>query len=170
MSGTFIELLKQSVVKPVHKKGDLIDIANYRPISLLSVFSKVFEKCYLKRLLSFLEKHNIFSQQQHGFRQNRSTETAIFNLVNDILLDINNKQKTAGHFLDFSKALNCIDHNIKLDKMHRYVNRGECLSWVRSYLSNRQQSVILTVSNNIATFVKSHSNFVKYGVLQGSIL
>ena len=112
-----------------------MNIANYRPISLLSVFSKIFEKCFLKCLLSFLNKHNIFSKQQHGFRQNMSTETAIFNLVNDILTEINKKQKTAGLFLDLSKAFDCIDHEKLFEKMYKYGVRGECLNWVRSYLT-----------------------------------
>ena len=93
-----------------------MNIANYRPISLLSVFSKIFEKCFLKCLLSFLNKHNIFSKQQHGFRQNMSTETAIFNLVTDILTEINKKQKTAGLFLDLSKSFDCIDHEKLFEK------------------------------------------------------
>ena len=170
-SGTFPTILKESIVKPVFKKGETMDIANYRPISLLSVFSKIFEKCFLKCLLSFLNKHNILSQQQHGFRQNMSTETAIFNLVNDILADINKKQKTAGLFLDLSKAFDCIDHEKLFEKMYKYGIRGECLSWVRSYLSERHQSVMInTVINNIESSVKSQSKLIKYGVPQGSIL
>ena len=170
-SGTFPKLLKQSIVKPVYKKGEILEIGNYRPISLLSVFSKIFEKCYLKCLLSFLKKHNIFSKQQHGFRHNMSTETAIFNLVNDILADINKKQKTAGLFLDLSKAFDCIDHEKLFTKMYKYGIRGECLDWVRSYLSERRQSVMInTIVNNIETSVKSQSKLIKYGVPQGSIL
>ena len=100
-----------------------------------------------------------------------STETAIFNLVNDILTEINKKQKTAGLFLDLSKAFDCIDHEKLFEKMYKYGVRGECLNWVRSYLTARCQSVVInTVINNIETSVKSQCKLIKYGVPQGSIL
>lgn len=170
--GIFPDILKQSIIRPIFKKGDKHDISNYRPISLLSVYSKIFEKAFLKRLLSFIQKHDIFSKHQHGFRQSLSTESAIFNLINGILDDINKKNKTAGIFLDLTKAFDCVDHDILLKKLQRYGIRGNCLSWLASYLSNRNHTVVLRAfdSNGIETIHKSEKQDVKYGVPQGSIL
>jgi hypothetical protein len=170
-SGTFPNILKSFVVKPVFKKGCKTNIENYRPISLLSVFSKLFEKCYLKRLLSFIHKHQIFSRHQHGFRQNMSTESAIFNLVTGILSDINKNHKTAGIFLDLSKAFDCVEHDVLISKLYKYGIRGNCLEFIKSYLFGRTQSVMLkSIINNTEEISKSNKENVTFGVPQGSIL
>ena len=74
-SGTFPEILKTAIVKPLHKKGNTGEAQNYRSISLLSVFSKIIEKLMYSRLMSFVTKNNILNDTQHGFREGKSTET-----------------------------------------------------------------------------------------------
>jgi exonuclease III len=171
-SGVFPCILKQSVIKPIFKKGDKYDIQNYRPISLLSVFSKVFEKCFLTRLLSFLNQFDILSKYQHGFRQNFSTESAIFHLVSGILDDINKNKKTAGIFLDLTKAFDCVDHAMLLHKLNKYGIRSNCFEFIKSYLLDRSQTVVMKTinKNNTEIICKSKSVNVKFGVPQGSIL
>ena len=74
--GIFPDRLKVAKVKPLHKEGDVHDIQNYRPISLLSVFSKLLEKLMFNRLISFITKNNILMEAENGFRENKSTATA----------------------------------------------------------------------------------------------
>jgi hypothetical protein len=91
-SGTFPEMLKIAVVKPLHKKGDTREIQNYRPISLLSVFSKIIEKLMYIRLMSFITSNDILSDSQHGFREGKSTETAAHTFLENIQQAIDKKR------------------------------------------------------------------------------
>jgi hypothetical protein len=171
MEGKFPTKLKQAIVKPVFKKGPKDDIKNYRPISLLSVFSKIFERAYLSRLISFLECSNILSHSQHGFRKNRSTETAIFDLVDDILNSIDSGKKTAGIFLDLSKAFDTVEHDILFKKLHKYGVRGPCLDWIQSFLCSRSETVEMNyVVNNVSNNYLSNTKEVLYGIGQGTCL
>jgi hypothetical protein len=96
--------LKYSVVKPLFKKGDKKDIKNYRPISLLTYFSKIFEKVIFIRLSKHVKNNYILFIDQYGFRSNSSTEKAMFKLLNDILLALNNKAYVGVIFCDLEKA------------------------------------------------------------------
>jgi hypothetical protein len=90
-TGIFPDRLKFSEMKPIYKKGNKTLINNYRPISLLPVFSKIFEKVMYKRLYYHLISNNILAKEQFGFRCNNSTEIAIYTLCNNILLSLNDK-------------------------------------------------------------------------------
>ena len=89
VNGTFLDRLKYSEIKPIYKKGDKTQIANYRPILLLPVFSKIFEKVLYKRLYNHLLLNNILVKEQFEFRCNTSMEMAIYTLINNILLSLN---------------------------------------------------------------------------------
>jgi retron-type reverse transcriptase len=95
-------------------------MSNYRPISILPVFSKVLEKIVYNRLVAFVKKHNILSQNQHGFWENRSTETACQNFVEFIQKKLDNGQHVIGIFFDLSKTYDVINHEILLDKLDHY--------------------------------------------------
>jgi hypothetical protein len=103
-SGIFPTRLKFSLVKPVFKSRDKHNIANYRPISLLTAFSKVFEKVIYTRLYQHLNQNNILTSDQYGFRNNSTTSMASFKLINEILLAMNNKLTVPGIFCDLEKA------------------------------------------------------------------
>jgi fructose-1,6-bisphosphatase/inositol monophosphatase family enzyme len=90
-TGIFPARLKYSHIKPIFKKGIKTEISNYRPISLLTSFSKVFEKVIYKRLHYHIKGNNILAKEQYGFRNNSSTEIASYNLINNILKAPNNK-------------------------------------------------------------------------------
>ena len=94
----FPNQLKIARVKPLFKKGEKTQINNYRPISLLSGFSKVIEKVFYRRLLSYIKQTDILSDTQYGFRKNKSTETALFTFVNNILKNLDNKRHIIGIF------------------------------------------------------------------------
>ena len=106
--GIYPTKLKLAKVIPIYKNHDPSDPSNYRPISLLSVFNRIFEKIMYYRLKSFLEKKNIFNDSQYGFREKRSTENAILDIINQIKNNMDNKMYSCGIFIDLRKAFNII--------------------------------------------------------------
>ena len=170
-SGIFPNTFKEAIIKPLFKKGDRFNITNYRPISLLSSFAKILEKLFHKRLRNFLTHNNILSSYQHGFRKQKSTDTAIFQFLNDIVASLDNNDIPVGLFLDLSKAFDTVNHHILLRKLEQYGVRGTPLSWITSYLSNRTQRVQIhhTTHNNINNILSSPRR-INCGIPQGSIL
>ena len=119
-------------------------ISNYRPISVLPVFSKVFEKCIYRRLSEFFAKCNILYGNQYGFRASHSTFHALLNFVNKVDNSIDKGEFMIGLFIDLSKAFDTLDHNILLYKLQNYgILRGPILDLLTSYLMNRKQYVIV---------------------------
>ena len=143
------------------KSGANCDLSNYRPIPLLSVISKVFEKLISIRVMSFIEKHSI--PTQYGFRSESSTEFAILDIVSSCYETINDKLFTGLIVIDLKKAFDSVTHSILLQKLEHYGFRGNVFNLFSSYLSNRQQYV--SVNN-----VNFSTQYIKYGVPQGSVL
>ena len=161
--GIFPQKLKIAKVIPLHKGGSRAEVSNYRPISLLSCFSKIFEKIMQARLLEHLKSEKILFDSQYGFRAGHSCEHAILEAQYHIQKALERKQVTALLLLDYSKAFDMVDSSILLRKLEHYGVRGIALSWFRSYLTDREQYV--NVNNCNSTLHK-----LKYGVPQGSIL
>lgn len=168
-SGIYPDSLKFASIQPIFKKGDRGDIQNYRPISLMSVFSKFFEVTMYSRLVGFFKECNLFSQSQHGFLAGKSIDTAIYELTSEIYSTLDNNGIACGIFLDLSRAFDCIDFNILISKLERYGIRGIALEWFKSYLHNRKQIVRLFDSNS-GMHLQSDALGVSMGVPQGSIL
>ena len=161
--GVFPEELKTANVLPLYKADDPMLFNNYRPVSLLTVLSKVFEKIMYNRLLNFLDTYNILFKNQFGFRKNHSTYMATMLLMEGITKSLENSEYVIGIFLDFSKAFDTVDHDILLRKLYHYGIRGNALQWFESYLKNRKQFVTYNG-------VSSDTKLITCGVLQGSIL
>ena len=161
--GIFPDQLKIGKICPIHKQGDKKLIANYRPISILPVFSKVYEKAIYTRLDSFLKSNNILTDNQYGFRKGHSTFMPNQDLYDKISLASQNNEHVIAIFLDLAKAFDTIDHSIMCDKLYYCRVRGTALELFRNYLSNRKQYV----SYNGVT---SRFLDVSLGVPQGSIL
>ena len=139
--GVFPTELKIAIVSPLYKAKDPMFFNNYRPISLLSVFSKILERLMYNRLLKFIDKNNLLNEFQFGFRNNHSTFMALIVLVENLVTALDNGNCAVGLFLDFQKAFDTVDHCILLDKLSLYGVRGIAHDWFYSYLSNRSQSV-----------------------------
>ena len=162
-SGIFPNKLKTAKIIPIYKKGDKHKIDNCRPISLLPSISKIFEKVAHDQLLSYFVKYNILYNSQYGFRKLHSTQHAILELTDRILLDLDVGNTPLGIFLDLSKAFDTLNHPILISKLKYYGLQGNTLKWFRNYLQDRRQYVEINdkKSNIISTNI---------GVPQGSIL
>ena len=140
-SGTFPDCLKVSRVVPLYKGGNELDCSNYRPISILNIFSKILEKVVHKQLYHYFEQNNILDDSQFGFRRNRSTTQALLRHTNYIYESLDNDKLLFSLYLDLRKAFDSVDHEILLGKLSHYGIRGTPLNWFRSYLTNRYQYV-----------------------------
>ena len=159
----FPDTLKTGLVSPIYKKGDPQLLDNYRPISTLPIFSKIFEKLIYTRIYNFLVAKNVLYEKQFGLRRNHSTSHAINYSIKYIADKIEQKKHVIGIFLDLSKAFDTICHEKLLVKLDSYGIRGNCLKLIKNYLLNRKQ---ITKFNN----VKSDSKNIMFGVSQGSVL
>lgn len=169
--GQFPTNLKYSLVKPLFKKGEKDNMNNYRPITLIPVISKIFEKVMYAKISNFITKHSILKDEQFGFRKNKSTSSACFMLTKLITDCLNNKTPIASIFLDMSKAFDFVDHSLLLYKLERYGIRGKALEWIQSYLSTRNQCVeVSSFSGPHKIISRSQYKTNKCGVPQGSIL
>lgn len=162
-SGEFPREMKCSRVSVLFKGGDKNMLGNYRPISIIPVFAKGFEKMLHSRLSNFFTRSDIISDAQFGFRKGRSTELALLRLKEIILENIENRLFTLGLFIDFTKAFDSIDHSTLLLKLEIYGVRGTPLALIKSYLAERSQCVCLGNHH-------SSSLPVSRGVPQGSVL
>ena len=162
-SGIIPLSLKSAKVVPFYKNKNKHDFNNYRPISLTNQFSKVLEKIFYKKIIIFLEKHNIINNSQYGFRKQLNTNDAIFNLQSQITKSINSNKICASIFIDFRKAFDTVNHSILIKKLENIGIRGIPLKWLKNYLSDRSQIVLYNdVYSDIAT--------INCGVPQGTIL
>ena len=163
-SGKVPKCWKKKRVTPVFKKGDTDDVNNYRPISILSVSMKVFEKVVHSQVYDFLIDSKILSENQSGFRNSRSTDTAVI-CVSDFILEQLGKKKYVGAVLvDLKKAFDTVDHKILLKKLFCHGFRDASFDWFESYLSDRVQCTVLEDTQS------SFTNEGPYGVPQGSVL
>ena len=161
--GIFPDSLKIAKVVPIHKEGPKTDVSNYRPISLLDSFSKIYEKLMHHRIIEFLDKNNTLYDMQYGFRPGRSCEHALLNAQNSVLNSLSKREVTMLLLIDFSKAFDMIEHQVLLRKLEHYGIRGIALDWFKSYLSGRRQYVTVNGTN-------SSVKPIVHGVPQGSIL
>ena len=161
--GLFPAELKIANVLPLYKADDCMVFNNYRPVSILCMLSKVFEKVMYSRLIDFLEENKILIVNQFGFRKNHSSYMALIVLIYKITKALENGDYVIGMFLDFSKAFDTVNHHILLEKLEYYGIRWSALAWFESYLANRQQYVTYNE-------VKSSCKTIKCDVPQGSIL
>ena len=161
--GHFPDALKLAKVIPIHKGDSVLSVANYRPISLLPIFSKIMERLIYNQFIEFINEQKILSELQFGFQKNKSTEQAITSIISNITNSLSNKHSSYCIFLDFAKAFDTVNHQILIEKLKYYGVDGTTLDLFKSYLSNRSQ--VVEVNGKM-----SEKGTIKHGVPQGSIL
>ena len=159
----FPDVLKKTQVVPVPKVSSPMNLTDFRPISILPVFSKILEKLLYARIMNYLNKYKILNPSQHGFKINDSTELAVTVMYDELLSNLERNKYTCSIFLDLSKAFDTVDHNILLKKLELYGFRGKIYNYLKSYLYNRQQCT--KIDNKFSSFLQ-----IKCGVPQGSVL
>ena len=165
-SNIFPEKWKKANVVPVYKnKGDKCVVKNYRPVSLLPIFGKIFEKCIYDSIYTYFEQNNLFTNAQSGFRKGDSCVSQLLSITHDILkgFDANPPLDTRGVFLDISKAFDKVWHEGLIFKLKSYGISGSLLLLIQSFLSGRSQRVVLDGQTSEWTEISA-------GVPQGSIL
>ena len=118
--GIFPDSLKIAKVTPIFKSGAKDNVSNYRPISILPVFSKVLEKIMYNRVYNHPDSKDLLYEKPFGFQINNSTEHTILQLIQDITSSFEKEEYTLGVFIDLSKAFDTVDHQILIKKLQYY--------------------------------------------------
>eukprot|EP00745_Piridium_sociabile_P027724 TRINITY_DN44613_c1_g1_i1.p1 TRINITY_DN44613_c1_g1~~TRINITY_DN44613_c1_g1_i1.p1 ORF type:complete len:604 (+),score=154.71 TRINITY_DN44613_c1_g1_i1:145-1812(+) len=150
-------------VTPVFKKGERYKPVNYRPISLTSIPCKILEHIVVSTIMGFAEANNILSEAQHGFRRGRSCESQLLGLVDELSGNMEKGKQTDVLVMDFSKAFDKVSHSLLIHKLRHYGISGQINTWIRNFLADRQQRVVVDGAASDAIAVES-------GVPQGSVL
>ena len=162
-TSTFPDQLKISLTVPIYKSGEKNYFTNYRPISLLPIFSKILEKILYLHITNHLEQHDILQNSQFGFRKRHSTYMPVALIAEEITKAIEQNEKVVGLFLDLKKAFDTVNIDILLKKLNYIGIQGSLLKIIESYFANRRQ--VVEVSGCV-----SYQREVRLRVPQGSIL
>ena len=141
IQGDFPDTLKIAKVIPIYKGDDEQMVQNYRSISILPFFSKIYEKIIYNHIINFLTINDILYDKQFGFRKGHATNHAIITLVDKVARALDTGKIVVGVYLDLRKAFDTVPHTILLDKLHRMGIRGNLLCLIKNYLEDRAQFV-----------------------------
>ena len=162
-SGSFPNSEKHARLTPIHKSGEKSNFDNYRPTYVLNVLAKVLEKLVHRQLSDYLERNNLLSCSQFGFRGERSTQHAVTLFTEHIRNNMEQSRCTGALFMDLRKAFGTVHHGTLLDKLRCYGIQNTELAWFEDYLFNRKQFACYDQST-------SQPEQITYGVPRGSIL
>ena len=162
-SGYVYPQYKQQIITPLHKKESRAIPENYRPICPTSHSSKTCERIVRDRIIDHLVRNNLLCKHQHGFRRGHSCLTQLLNHINIVILNFINNTDTDCIYLDYAKAFDLVDHELLIHKLQCYGIQGSLLAWIKSFLTDRYQTVSVNGTH-------SYKSKVKSGVPQGTVL
>ena len=145
------------------KGGDKKVFNNYRPVSVLPVFSKILERLMYNRGIKFINKHDILYKYQFGFKKGHSTYMPLTIIIDNIVEALENHEHVMVLYLDLAKAFDTVDHNILLNKLSHYGIRGKALSWFENYLNERQQFVKYSNVQSQSKSIMWYTTGIYYG-------
>jgi len=167
MSGSFPRSWKEALIQPLAKVSSPALPGDYRPISILPTLSKVLEKVARSQIIDYLNSRNILNDYQSGFREDRSTGTALLEVIEDVRVNIDEGLVTILVLLDFSKAFDCVDHDIFLEQLRIIGFAPPTIQWFRDYLSKRRQ---LVISGDLRSKFKYNNRGVGQGTVLGPLV
>ena len=156
--GKIPHIWKVGHISAIHKNGKRTKAENYRPISLTSVPGKILDE-----IVDHMTKYNLFSSEQHGFISGKSCTTQLLEFLEDLTQALDNGKDVDVIYLDFCKAFDKVPHRGLLKKLWAYGIRGKLHVWIKEFLSNRTQKVVVEGKESATAQVKS-------GIPQGSVL
>ena len=162
-TGEIPEYLKLQTIIPLFKKGSKAAAENYRPVSLTSHLIKLFERVMRKKLIHFIEQNSLLSENQHAFRAGRSCLSQLLEHMDAVLQSLSHSLNVDVVYLDFAKAFDKVDHYILMQKVYQFGIRGKLYRWIKNFLDNRYQQVIVEG-------MLSRKEKVISGVPQGTVL
>ena len=160
---TFPSPWKHAKIVPLLKKGDALTAKNYRPVALLPIFSKILERVVFNQLVTYLDSNSLLNPNHHGSRSGHSTATALIQMYDTWVEEVDKDNMVGVMMIDLSAAFDMVDYNILLLKLEQFGLDSIAISWMKSYLTKRSQSVY--VDGCLSPPLN-----IECGVPQGSIL
>ena len=161
-SGFIDPRFKEQIIAPIFKKGCKAQAKNYRPVCPTSHSIKTCERIVRDKILEHFNRNNLMCKHQHGFLKNRSCLTQLLGHINIVLENFLQGKDTDSIYLDYAKAFDKVDHELLLHKLQCYGIKGQLLNWIKSFLSDRSQSVAINGKH-------SYKGKVMSGVPQGTV-
>ena len=162
-SGEIDQKYLSQLIAPIFKGGSKLQPSNYRPVSLTSHVIKIFERVIQKKMIKYIEESHLLSCNQHGFRKGRSCLSELLAHFDLLYENLGNSLDSDTVYLDFSKAFDKVDHALLIKKLQLYGIKGKLLNWIKSFLSDRVQKVVIDGKMSLPELVIS-------GVPQGTVL
>lgn len=170
-TGQFPSSLRLGKIIPIYKKGDVHLMDNYRPVTVCSSFSKLFEYCFLDRMLMFIQENGIISTHQFGFQSGKSTGNAMHTLYSEIVHFMEEGESPVGVFCDLSRAFDCVNQDLLLDKLSYCGFKDRAFQWIESFIRGRKHYVSIDhVQSGTRVNINSECASLQMGVPQGSVL
>ena len=154
---------KKSKIIPLHKKEDLLNPKNYRPVAIVPIFSKVLERVIFNQIMQYMCENNLLHPNHQAYRAGHNTTTAMIQMYDVWLQSLEAGELAGVCFLDMSAAFDIVDHSLLMDKLELYGFQTNTIHWISSYLTDRSQAV--SIDGCLSRLLP-----VKQGVPQGSIL
>ena len=154
---------KRSKIIPLHKKEDILNPKNYRPVAIIPIFSKILERVIFNQVIRYISENNLLHPNHHSYRQHHNTTTALIQMYDTWMRAVDSGELAGVCLLDMSAAFDIVDHGLLIEKLKLYGFNDDAVGWLKSYLSDRKQCV--SIDGCLSRLLE-----VPTGVPQGSIL